>query len=362
MIFLLSLLLTIVFLTIAYFILSSSEDEKENINVKFEVKKDNNEYLNLIKNWLDNLDIKIEEFKKIKSEIHKKIIWLDNLINSILVTLLSNWHLLVEWVPGLAKTKTIETLAKVIDLDFKRIQFTPDMLPADIIWTQIYNQKINDFEIKLWPIFTNILLADEINRTTPKVQSALLEWMQEKKVSIGWKDFTLPNPFFVLATQNPIEQEWTYPLPEAQIDRFLFKVIVDYPKSEEEKKILEVIENEKNIDLERVLTKEEILKVQTDVEKVYLSDKLKDFIVKIIEETRKFDPRIVYWASPRWSIGLMIASKAVAFLKWRDYVELSDIFQVLLNVLRHRVILSYDAKIDNVKADDIIIEKILNVI
>lgn len=351
-------ILIIISIVILYFIWKDELDEEK---VKFDVPINNKKLKiddKLFKNWLKELDIKQEDFLKLKNEIRKKIIWLDEFINSILVSILANGHLLVEWVPWLAKTKTIETLSYILDVNFTRIQFTPDMLPSDIIWTEIYNQKLNDFETKLWPIFTNVLLADEINRTTPKVQSALLEAMQERKVTIWWKNYSLPKPFFVLATQNPLEQEWTYPLPEAQLDRFLFKVLVNYPNREEEIKILDTLEKEENIKLEKILNDEKIVDFQKQVKNVYASEKMKEYIVKLVEKTREKDERVLYGASPRWSIALLNASKAVAFLEWRDYITYEDIQRVALNSLRHRIIISYDAKIDWYNEDKILLEKL----
>ncbi len=307
-------------------------------------------------------DIKISEenILAIKKEISKHIIWLDHLVNSILINLLIGGNILVEWLPGLAKTKTIETLSKIMDMDFKRLQFTPDMLPSDITWNQIFNSKTQDFETKLWPVFSNLILADEINRTTPKVQSALLEAMQEKTLSIAWETFELPDPFFVLATQNPIENEWTYPLPEAQIDRFSFKVIVDYPSKDEEQNIIKVLEEE-DVNIEKILTIKEFKRLKESIKNVKVSDDIRDYITRIVEKTREKDERVLYWASPRASINLFFASKALAYLQGRDYVDFEDIQRLILNVLRHRIILSYDAIVEWWSIDEILLEKISNV-
>lgn len=312
--------------------------------------------VNLFSWWLKDILIVDETFIKIKQEINKKIIWMDEFINSILVNILVWWHLLVEWVPGLAKTKTIDTLAYVFDMWFKRIQFTPDMLPSDIIWVEIFNWSSKDFEVKKWPVFTNILLADEINRTTPKVQSALLEAMQEKKVTIWGEDFILPKPFFVLATQNPIEQEWTYSLPEAQIDRFLFKVLLDYPTIEDEKQILDVFESESEICVNKVLDVKNLLQIQDSVSKIIVSDDIKDYISRLVNVTRNSDERVFYGVSPRASIWLMMASKALAYLAWRDYVTHEDVQKLCLVVMRHRIILSYEAKVEWFNEDKFLLE------
>ncbi len=313
---------------------------------------DNNNF----KKWLKNIKIVQEDFVKIKNEISKKIIWMDEFVNSIMISLLIWWHLLVEWVPWLAKTKTIEIISSILDMKFVRAQFTPDMLPSDIVWVEIYNIKNQEFEVKKWMIFTNIFLADEINRTTPKVQSALLEAMQEKKISIWWEDFILPEPFCVLATQNPLEQEWTYPLPEAQLDRFLFKILVDYPNLEEEKKILNVMENDKNIKIDKIIDLNKFMELQKQVSNVKISDNIKDYISRLVNISRKKDDRLLYWASPRASINLLFSSKALAFLQWRDYVVFEDIQNLALSTMRHRIILSYDSKVDWFSEDDFLLE------
>ncbi len=310
----------------------------------------------LFKKGLSNLDIKEENFCNIKKEINKKIIWMEDFLNALLVNIFSQWHMLVEWVPGLAKTKTINVLSEVMDLDFKRIQFTPDMMPADAVWVEIFNSKTQDFEVKKWPVFTNILLADEINRTTPKVQSALLESMQEKQVSIWGKTYKLPNPFFVLATQNPIEQEWTYQLPEAQLDRFLFKSLVDYPMLQEEKKIIEFIQDEENISIQKIINQDSFFEILSNIKKVYMWEDIKDYISRIVVQTRKKDERILYWSSPRWTITLYQASKVLAYISGRDYVIHEDIQKLILLALRHRIVLTYDAKIDWYTEDNILIE------
>lgn len=297
-----------------------------------------------------------ELLKKAKSELHKKIVWMDNFINSVIVNLLCGWHILVEGFPGLAKTKTIHTFADIMGMAFKRIQFTPDMLPSDIIWVEIYNTATKEFETKMGPIVANIILADEINRSTPKVQSALLEAMQEQQVTIGGKTVKLPAPFFVLATQNPLEQEWTYPLPEAQIDRFLFKILVDYPTLSDEKKVMDTVEHEDKIHVEKVVTNHDFDEAKQAMEKVTMSDEVKEYITRLVQKTREKNPNILYGSSPRWSIGLMIAAKALAFVEGKEYVTHEDVQKVALSVLRHRIVLSYDAKISWLTEDGVLLE------
>lgn len=366
MLYMLGLLFIIVIILIVFLYYIWKDDSNVVTEVKNQTKQTEQQIISTIKktnvdsvffeNWLNSIEINNNHLNLFKNEIRKKIVWMDDFINAILINLLVWWHLLVEWVPWLAKTKTIETLSKVLDMKLKRIQFTPDMLPSDIIWVEIFNTKTGNFEIKQWPVFTNILLADEINRTTPKVQSALLEAMQEKKISIWWETFILPKPFFVLATQNPIEQEWTYSLPEAQVDRFLFKVLVKYPEIKEEKQILDILEQEDSLSLEKVISLESFIEMQSSVKSVYVSDDIKDYIVRLIWKTREKNDLIVYGASPRASIWIMNASKALAFLAWRDYVNHEDVQRVSLNVLRHRVILSYDAKVDWLTEDEFLID------
>jgi len=361
---LLAIAILILFFVIYYF-LKDSNKEKEELLQKVEnlqdwqieniVKKSYIDQDNFLK-WLKEIDIQQDKFLDFKEQIDKVIVWLDELKNAIAVSLLASGHILVEGVPGLAKTKTISTISKILDLQFSRIQFTPDMMPSDILWVQIYNQKKQDFEIKLWPIYSNIVLADEINRTTPKVQSALLEAMQERKINISGQEFELPRPFYVLATQNPIEQEWTYPLPEAQLDRFLFKILVNYPSPEEEKKVLDILENESNIDLKKVMNAENILSFQQQIRNIKVSDKIKQYIVDLVYATRRPHPYIVYWLSPRAGISMLYSSKAVAFLKWRDYVDYEDVQQVALLSSRHRIILSYEAKLDWISPDNVLLD------
>ena len=297
-----------------------------------------------------------ELLKKVKTELHKKIVWMDNFINSVIVNLLCGWHILVEGFPWLAKTKTIHTFADIMGMAFKRIQFTPDMLPSDIIGVEIYNTATKEFETKMGPIVANIILADEINRSTPKVQSALLEAMQEQQVTIGGKTVKLPEPFLILATQNPLEQEWTYPLPEAQIDRFLFKILVDYPTLLDEKKVMDTVEHEEKIHVEKVVSNHDFDEVKKEMEKVTMSDEVKEYITRLVQKTREKNPDILYGSSPRWSIGLMVAAKALAFVEGKEYATHEDVQKVALSVLRHRIVLSYDAKISWLTEDGVLLD------
>ncbi|RKV85062.1 MAG: MoxR family ATPase [Bacteroidetes bacterium] len=301
--------------------------------------------------------------------MNRNIVGQKHLIDSLLIGLLSDGHILLEGVPGLAKTLAIKTLAQLLDADFKRIQFTPDLLPADVVGTLIYNQKNEEFTVKRGPVFSNFILADEINRAPAKVQSALLEAMQEKQVSIGDDTFKLPSPFLVMATQNPIEQEGTYPLPEAQVDRFMLKVIVNYPKKEEEQQIIR-----QNLEWEReaikpVISTSEIIEARKLVKSVYMDEKIERYIVDIVFATRfpeefglkKLKSMISYGASPRASINMALAAKAYAFIKRRGYVIPEDIRAVAHDVLRHRIGLSYEAEANSMTSEEII-NDILNAI
>lgn len=302
-------------------------------------------------------------------EMGKVIIGQKHLIDSLLIGLLSDGHILLEGVPGLAKTLAINTLATAIDAKFSRIQFTPDLLPADLIGTMIYSQKKEEFVVKQGPIFANFILADEINRSPAKVQSALLEAMQEKHVTIGSETYTLPKPFLVMATQNPIEQEGTYPLPEAQMDRFMLKVVLDYPQKEEELLIIR-----ENFEAEfpsagKILKPENIMKARQVVTEVYMDEKIENYILDIVFATRypekynleKFSSMINYGSSPRASINLGKAAKAYAFIKRRGYVIPEDIRAVCHDVMRHRIGLTYEAEAENITTEDIITE-ILNTV
>ena len=301
------------------------------------------------------IDFHHTELKHLKEALHTHIIWMDGLINAIMINILCGGHVLVEGFPGLAKTKTIHIFSQLLGLDFKRIQFTPDLLPADILGGEIYNSKSQEFDTKMWPIIANIILADEINRATPKVQSALLEAMQEHQVTIWWITHKLPDPFFVLATQNPIEQEWTYPLPEAQIDRFLFKVLVSYPSLADEKKILDTMEKEDLTKIKSVVSHSQLAAIKKTIDSITISDEIKHYITKLTSITRKEHEYILYGTSPRGSIGLMLASKAVALAEWRSYVTHEDVQRVALPVLRHRVILNYQAKLAGLTEDQVLL-------
>jgi MoxR-like ATPase len=296
-------------------------------------------------------------------EIGKVIIGQKHMVESLLIGLLSNGHILLEGVPGLAKTLAISTLSKVIDVDFKRIQFTPDLLPADLLGTMIYNQKKEEFISKKGPLFSNFILADEINRAPAKVQSALLEAMQERQITIGDTTYKLPEPFLVMATQNPIEQEGTYPLPEAQIDRFMLKVVLPYPNREEEKLIVRA-----NVSIEgfptpkKVIDPKQIIKAREIVKKIYMDEKIEKYIVDIVYATREPEHYqldeikhfISFGGSPRASISLASAAKAYAFLKKRGYVIPEDVRAVSFDVLRHRIGLSYEAEAENISTENVI--------
>jgi MoxR-like ATPase len=303
----------------------------------------------------------------INIEMGKVIVGQKHLVESLLIGLLSDGHILLEGVPGLAKTLAINTLSSIIDAKFARIQFTPDLLPADLLGTLIYSQKKEEFIVKKGPLFTNFVLADEINRAPAKVQSALLEAMQERQVTIGDTTYPLEEPFLVMATQNPIEQEGTYPLPEAQVDRFMLKVVIDYPKKEEEQQIIRHNLAQSFPKANSILKPEDIIKARKVVKDVYMDEKIEKYIVDIVFATRfpanykleRFKDMISYGASPRASISLAMASKAYAFIKRRGYVVPEDVRAVCHDVLRHRLGLSYEAEAKNVTSDEIISE-ILN--
>ncbi len=295
-------------------------------------------------------------------EMNKVIVGQKHLIDSLLIGLLSNGHLLLEGVPGLAKTLAIRTLASTISADFSRIQFTPDLLPADLIGTLVYSQKNEDFLVRKGPIFSNFILADEINRAPAKVQSALLEAMQERQVTIGTHSYSLPEPFLVLATQNPIEQEGTYPLPEAQVDRFMLKVVIDYPQKDEETLIMRQNLAKDFPQANKVLSTEAILRARDVVKEVYMDEKIEKYIIDIVFATREpanyklpdYKRYISFGGSPRASISLAYASKAYAFIKRRGYVVPEDVRAVCHDVLRHRIGLTYEAEADDIKSDNII--------
>jgi len=313
-----------------------------------------------------NQDLKKEHQHKISQvieEVGKVVVGQKHMVNRLLIGLFTQNHILLEGVPGIAKTLTVNTLAKVLQLDFKRIQFTPDLLPADLVGTMIYNQKKAAFEVKKGPIFSNMILADEVNRSPAKVQSALLESMQEKQVTIGEETYSLDRPFLVMATQNPVDQEGTYPLPEAQVDRFMMKVHVKYPSKEEE---LEVMRRMSNMsfkpELKTILSKKDIFAIQEEINAVSLSESLEKYIVELVLATR--DPQtyqlddmahyIQFGASPRASINLNLAAKAVAFFDQRDFVLPEDIKEVADDVMNHRILLNYEAEADGITTHDII--------
>mgnify|MGYP002477515659 FL=1 len=311
-----------------------------------------------------NSDESREILMKIKNEISKNIIWQKELIRDLLIGLFSWGHLLLEWAPGLAKTFSVSTLSKVLDLDFKRIQFTPDLLPSDLIGSKIYDVSKKDFSIKKWPIFSNIILADEINRAPSKVQSALLEAMAEKQVTIWDKTFVLESPFMVLATQNPLEQSGTFQLPEAQLDRFLLKTLVQYPSKEEEKEILKQFTQEINIIIEKIIDADKILEIQKEIENITVSESIYDYVTDIVAMSRSqefIEKDLILWASPRAAIAFIKTAKTLAFLEWRDFVLPEDIKTMAFPILRHRLILSYEAIADG-KTTDQIISNILDLV
>ena len=302
----------------------------------------------------------VDELKKSMAQV---VVGQDVLINKILIAVLANGHILLEGVPGLAKTLTVNTLAKLISTKFQRIQFTPDMLPADLLGTLIYNQKTGEFDTRKGPIFSNIILADEINRSPAKVQSALLEAMQERQVTIGENTFKLDSPFLVMGTQNPIEQEGTYPLPEAQVDRFMFKLIVDYPDHDSERMILRQNTKKVNIDnLAAVVSSQEILDAQSVIFDIYVDEKVEDYVLNLVFATRNpaenglndLEGIIDYGAPPRATINLIRAAKARAFTEHRGYITPEDIRYIGADVLRHRVILTYEAEAEELTSEDII--------
>ncbi len=306
-------------------------------------------------------------FQQLSAEVAKVIVGHHDIVSFVLMTILCNGHVLLEGVPGVAKTTLIKTITKALGLDFKRIQFTPDLLPADLIGTLIYNQKTQEFETKKGPLFANLILADEINRAPAKVQAALLEAMQEHQVTIGANTFKLDEPFLVFATQNPIEQEGTYRLPEAQVDRFLFKLVITYPSMQEERSIIHHVFHPSTI--QKILTKQDIFEAQKLVSEIYCDEKIVNYILAIIFATRNpqahglknLQTLIQYGASPRATLALHHASRAYAFLKGRHFVTPDDVKTVAPAVLRHRILLSYEAEATNTTSDEII-QQILNTI
>ena len=318
------------------------------------------------KETVKDYDNRLTEYKslieKLQNEIKKVIVGQDEIIQKLLTGLLSSGHILIEGVPGLAKTLIVKTIANIIDCDFSRIQFTPDLLPADILGTMIYNQKTSEFYVKKGPIFSSIILADEINRAPAKTQSALLEAMQEKQVTIGDTSFPLDDIFMVIATQNPIEQHGTYPLPEAQVDRFMMKLRIGYPTKEEELEILSLHASGKDISVDKILNKNKLLEIRNAIHNIYMDKKIEEYIVNLVLASR--DPKlfnipeisdmISYGASPRASIYLKIASKSYALINGRDYVIPDDVQEISYDILRHRIILSYEAQAEEIDTDRII--------
>lgn len=305
-----------------------------------------------------NASKKIEELVE---EVHKKVVWQDKLIRNLIIWLLAKWHILLEWVPWLAKTLTIATLSETVDLWFNRIQFTPDLLPSDLIWTEIYNVKNWEFSIKKWPIFNNFILADEINRAPSKVQSALLEVMAEKQVTIWNETFKLDEPFVVLATQNPIEQSWVYKLPEAQLDRFLLKTVVDYPTKEEEIEMYQKLNSSEEVKINKILSKKQILEFQKVIWEIHVSENIFKYVGEIVNASRfpeeynleNVKKYLSYWVSPRWGLALISAAKVVALMNWRSFVIPEDIKEIAEDALNHRLWLSYEAVASDVKNSDV---------
>jgi len=315
-----------------------------------------------VKQLGERVEAKSEPFRRLSEQIHRVIIGQEGLLQHMFTGLLANGHLLIEGVPGLAKTTAVACLARGIATKFQRLQFTPDLLPADLIGTLIYRPNDGSFVVQKGPIFANIILADEINRAPAKVQSALLEAMQERQVTIGKDTFPLDEPFLVLATQNPIEQEGTYPLPEAQVDRFMMKLVVDYPSREEERQILDrMAQTKPNTDVDAVLSPAEIAEARKIVDEIYIDDKIKEYIVDLTFATRQpaaFKVPIADWiqygASPRATLALTVGAKATAFLSGRGYVTPQDVKSIAMDVLRHRVIITYEAEAEEKTSEDVV--------
>jgi MoxR-like ATPase len=312
---------------------------------------------------MDNHSENRKPMERVLYEVKKIIVGQDHLLERLVVALLARGHVLVEGVPGLAKTMAIKTLAESIGGEFKRIQFTPDLVPADLVGTRIFNQKTGEFNTSKGPVFTNLLLADEINRAPAKVQSALLEVMQERQVTIGRESFKVPEPFLVLATQNPIETEGTYALPEAQLDRFMLKVLVGYPSSNEEFVIVERMTSQLQA-VQKVLTTDQLVKLQQEIDQVFVDPALMQYAVRLVTATRTpktvglpdLERYIMYGASPRASINLILTGRALAFVRGRNYVLPQDVLDMALDVIRHRMVLSYEALSDNISSDDLLMK------
>ena len=317
----------------------------------------------------ERVERQIAVLARILTEAHKVIVGQEALLDRLLMALLCNQHVLIEGVPGLANTLSVTTLARMIQASFRRIQFTPDLLPADVVGTLIYNPKTGDFSIKKGPVFSNIILADEINRAPAKVQSALLEAMQERQVTIGDETFPLDDPFLVLATQNPIEQEGTYPLPEAQVDRFMMKLKVHYPEKSQEREILKrMARSRPNLAVDAIITPEDVLRLRALTDEIFMDEKIEDYIVDIIEASRNpkdygldIEDLIRYGASPRATIFLAMAARANALMEGRGYVTPQDVKSIAPDVLRHRVILTYEAEAEEKSSEDIIDQILANV-
>ncbi len=315
-----------------------------------------------VKGINDRVEKESAILEQVRTEVHKVIVGQEALIDRLLMALLCNGHVLLEGVPGLAKTLAVTTLSQMMQTSFKRIQFTPDMLPADVVGTQIYNPKSGEFSVKKGPVFANIILADEINRAPAKVQSALLEAMQERQVTIGDETFILDDPFIVLATQNPIEQEGTYPLPEAQVDRFMLKLKITYPDKTQELKILNKMSQTKvDLSVDAVITPQDIIRLRELSDEIFMDDKIKDYIVDIVDATRApekygldIGQMIRYGASPRATIFLTMASRANALLEGRGYVTPQDVKSVAMDVLRHRVVVTYEAEAEEKTSEDMV--------
>ena len=303
-----------------------------------------------------------DQLERVKSEVRKVLVGQDVMLSRLLIAMLTGGHVLLEGLPGLAKTTAIKGLANALHCKFNRIQFTPDLLPADLIGTMIYNPREGSFGTRKGPIFANLILADEINRAPSKVQSALLEAMQEHQVTIGDETYPLEEPFLVLATQNPIEQEGTYPLPEAQVDRFMLKIIVDYPSKADERKVVDAVLDDIRREVHPVMQPYELVEIKQTVSTIYMDDKVKDYVLEVVTATRRpqdyrmaeLKPLIEYGASPRASINLCLAARANAFLSGRGYVTPQDVKDIALDVLRHRVILTYEAEAEQMTSDDVV--------
>lgn len=313
-----------------------------------------------IEQLTSEVQAQVQSFLAVKEEIHKKIVGQDTFIERLLLGMIANGHILIEGVPGLAKTETVKCLSMCLGIDFQRIQFTPDLLPADLIGTQIYQPQSSEFKTKKGPLFSNLILADEINRAPAKVQSALLEAMAEKRITIGDTTFELDEPFVVLATQNPIEQEGTYNLPEAQMDRFMMKLKIDYPTKAEEKQIMQMMSKKTDFDLKAVMNKDAIFKAREIVDRIYVDEKVEDYIVDIVFATRDgnkirdLEGMIEYGASPRATIAINLAARTRAFLQGRAYVTPQDVKDVGFDILRHRIGISFEAEAEDKTSDDII--------